>query len=94
MVVDVVVLGVAVDASLVVVMVVFVVSPRDSHRGSRHGDCHCVGPDGGYGRGRGVGHRLNAIVVVVVVVGLISSREWFRFFCIIFIQILNRTLQK
>ena len=63
MVVDVVVLGVAVDASLVVVMVVFVVSPRDSHRGSRHGDCHCVGPDGGYGRGRGVGHRLIAIVV-------------------------------
>ena len=94
MVVDVVVLGVAVDASLVVVMVVFVVSPRDSHRGSRHGDCHCVGPDGGYSRGRGVGHRLNAIVVVVVVVGLISSWEWFRFFCIIFIQILNRTLQK
>ena len=94
MVVDVVVLGVAVDASLVVVMVVFVVSPRDSHRGSRHGDCHCVGPDGGYGRGRSVGHRLNAVVVVVVVMGLISSWEWCRFFCIIFIQILNRTLQK
>ena len=55
-----VVLRVTVDV-LAVVMVVFVVSPRDSHRGSRHGDCHCVGPDGGYGRG--VGHRLIAIVV-------------------------------